>query len=143
MTTKGDRMRTVQIGVQDMTCASCVARVERALKKVDGVSDAGVNLATEKASISYDPERTDLGTLLGSIETSGYETLSSETSFGVTGMTCANCSSRVERKLSKTEGVLEAGVNLATERATVRYPAGRGERARLAGRGRRDRLRHP
>ena len=114
-------MRTVQIGVQGMTCASCVGRVERALKKVDGVSDAGVNLATEKASISYDPERTDLGTLLGSIEKSGYETLSSETSFGVTGMTCANCSSRVERKLGKTEGVLEASVNLATERTTVRY----------------------
>ena len=114
-------MRTVKIGVQGMTCASCVARVERALKKVEGVSDAGVNLATEKASISYDPERTDLGTLLGSIEQSGYETLSAETSFGVTGMTCANCSSRVERKLGKTEGVLEASVNLATERATVRY----------------------
>ena len=114
-------MRTVQIGISGMTCASCVARVERALNKVEGVSDTGVNLATEKASISYNPEQTDLRALLGSIEKSGYEPRSAETSFGVTGMTCANCSSRVERKLGKTEGVLEASVNLATERATVRY----------------------
>ncbi len=104
-----------------MTCASCVARVERELEKLEGVHDAGVNLATERASVSYDPERTDVSVLLAAIEKSGYETLSGETSFGVTGMTCANCSSRVERKLAKTEGVLEASVNLATERATVRY----------------------
>ena len=114
-------MRTVQIGISGMTCASCVARVERALNKVEGVSDTGVNLATEKASISYNPEQTDLRALLGSIEKSGYEPRSTEMSFGVTGMTCANCVSRVERKLSKAEGVLEASVNLATERATVRY----------------------
>ena len=114
-------MRTVQIGISGMTCASCVARVERSLGKVEGVEKVGVNLATEKASISYDPEQTDLGALLGSIEKSGYEPRSAETSFGVTGMTCANCVSRVERKLGKTEGVLEASVNLATERATVHY----------------------
>ena len=114
-------MRTVQIGISGMTCASCVARVERNLSKVEGVDEVGVNLATEKASISYDPEQADLGALLGSIKKSGYEPRSAETSFGVTGMTCANCVSRVERKLGKTEGVLEASVNLATERATVRY----------------------
>ena len=113
--------KTVQLGVRGMTCASCVARVERALCKLEGVHDAGVNLATERASVNYNPEKTDVGVLLAAIEKSGYETLSDETSFGVTGMTCANCSSRVERKLSKTEGVREASVNLATERATVRY----------------------
>ena len=114
-------MRTVQIGISGMTCASCVSRVERYLKKVEGVSEVEVNLATEKASISYDPEQTDLEALVGSTESSGYEPSVVETSFGVTGMTCANCSSRVERKLGKAEGVLEASVNLATERATVRY----------------------
>ena len=85
------------------------------------MSEVSVNLATEKASISYDPEQTDLEALAGFIESSGYEPRSAETSFGVTGMTCANCSSRVARKLAKAEGVLDAGVNLATERATVRY----------------------
>ena len=115
------QMRTVQLGVRGMTCASCVARVERALGKLEGVHEAGVNLATERASVSYDPEKASVDVLLAAIEKSGYETLSGETSFGVTGMTCANCSSRVERKLGKLEGVLEASVNLATERATVRY----------------------
>ena len=114
-------MRTVQIGVKGMTCASCVSRVERNLGKVEGVEEVGVNLATEKANIRYDPEQVGLEALLESVETSGYEPLSAETSFGVTGMTCANCVSRVERKLGKVEGVLDASVNLATERATVRY----------------------
>ena len=114
-------MRTVQIGINGMTCASCASRVERSLGKVEGVEEVGVNLATEKASINYDSEQTDLKALVGSIESSGYEPLAAATSFGVTGMTCANCSSRVERKLNKAEGVLEASVNLATERATVRY----------------------
>ena len=115
------QLKTVQLGVQGMTCASCVARVERAFAKLDGVSEASVNLATEKARVVFDPAQTDSAALLGAIEKVGYKPLSAETSFGVTGMTCANCSSRVERKLGKAEGVLSATVNLATERATVRY----------------------
>ncbi len=114
-------MKTLQIGVQGMTCASCVARVERALKKVEGVSAASVNLATECASVSFDPDVTSPTALLAAVEKVGYKPTTSEVSFGVTGMTCANCVSRVERKLQKTEGVLAASVNLATKRATVRY----------------------
>ena len=115
------QLKTVQLGVQGMTCASCVARVERGLGKLDGVVEASVNLATEKARVVFDPARTDAAAFLGVVEKVGYKPLAAETSFGVTGMTCANCSSRVERKLGKTEGVLDATVNLATERATVRY----------------------
>ena len=115
------QLKTVQLGVQGMTCASCVARVERGLGKLDGVVEASVNLATEKVRVVFDPARTDTAALLGAVEKVGYQPLTAETSFGVTGMTCANCSSRVERKLGKTEGVLDATVNLATERATVRY----------------------
>ena len=114
-------MRTVQVGVSGMTCASCVSRVERALNKTEGVNTTTVNLATEKASINYDPEQTNPKALLKTIEATGYKPRSAELSFGVTGMTCANCSSRVERNLNKLEGVLNASVNLATERATVRY----------------------
>ena len=71
--------------------------------------------------ISRDLKSIEPETLLGSTRVSGYEPRSAETRFGVIGMTCANCSSRVERKLAQTQGVLNASVNLATERATVRY----------------------
>src|SRR5688572_33251061 len=64
---------TLTIGVGGMTCASCVARVERALKKVPGVDQAVVNLATEKATVSYDADSVPVGSLLQAIEAAGYE----------------------------------------------------------------------
>ncbi len=117
-------MRTVQLGVQGMTCASCVARVERALGRVDGVQEASVNLATERATVTFDPAAVTPAALLESVARAGYQPLVSEASFGVTGMTCANCSSRVERRLRQADGVLGVNVNLATERASVRYLPG-------------------
>ena len=114
-------MKRIQVGVQGMTCANCVVRVERALTKADGVGEANVNLATERARIDYDPQATDLTTLLAAIESSGYEPITDEVGLAVQGMTCANCVARVERALRKADGVLGASVNLATERATVRF----------------------
>ncbi|HEU4741291.1 MAG TPA: heavy metal translocating P-type ATPase [Meiothermus sp.] len=113
--------RELQIGVQGMTCAACVNRVERGLKKVEGVENAHVNLATENATVTYDPEKTTPEALLAKIEEVGYQPLVAEAELGVTGMTCAACVGRVERALKKVPGVLEAMVNLATERATVKY----------------------
>jgi Cu+-exporting ATPase len=111
----------IQVGVQGMTCANCSARVERALGRADGVGEASVNLATERATVSYDPEATGVGELLATIEASGYRPITAELSLPVQGMTCANCSARVERALNRADGVIEATVNLATERATVSY----------------------
>ena len=115
------QIKELQLGVRGMTCAACSTRIEKKLSKLEGVSAASVNLATERASVSYDPEQTNAQALVDTVEQTGYTPVTAEASFGVTGMTCANCSSRVERKLSRTEGVLEASVNLATERATVLY----------------------
>lgn len=120
-TTLNTSKQTLTVGVQGMTCASCVARVERALKKVEGVGEARVNLATEKASISYDANQTDPGTLISTIEKSGYTPLKAQMQFGIRGMTCANCVTRVERSLKQVPGVLSASVNLATERAAISY----------------------
>ncbi len=113
--------KTIQLGVQGMTCAACSTRVEKRLSKLEGVTKANVNLATERASISFNPEITSVQAFLDSVEETGYTPVTSKMTFAVTGMTCANCSSRVEKKLSNTEGVLKASVNLATERATVQY----------------------
>ncbi|GMA14689.1 copper-translocating P-type ATPase [Deinococcus metallilatus] len=113
--------KTIELGVQGMTCASCVGRVERGLKKVEGVAEASVNLATERATVTYDPAITTPQALLDKVKDVGYEPIVSHIELGVQGMTCASCVSRVERALKKVDGVLSASVNLATERATVTY----------------------
>nr|WP_305037671.1 heavy metal translocating P-type ATPase [Meiothermus sp. QL-1] len=114
-------LKEVRIGIQGMTCAACVARVERGLQKVEGVERAQVSLATEQACIAYDPEKVSPALLVAKIEEAGYKPLVAELELAITGMTCAACAGRVERALQKTEGVLKASVNLATERASIQY----------------------
>jgi P-type Cu+ transporter len=101
-----------------MTCASCVARVERALAKVPGVQAASVNLATEHATVEVDATF-DPALLVGAIERAGYEVAREEVDLGIEGMTCASCVSRVEKALLRVPGVSSAEVNLATEQARV------------------------
>src|SRR5829696_1792909 len=102
-----------------MSCASCVRRVERALSKQEGVTEASVNFAAEKATVSYEPATTSPHALIRAIQDAGYGADVREMTFGVTGMTCASCVGRVEQALKKVPGVLEARVNLASEKATV------------------------
>ncbi|WP_157265581.1 heavy metal translocating P-type ATPase [Azohydromonas aeria] len=108
--------------VEGMTCASCVARVERALQRVPGVAQASVNLATETASVQADAS-VPLQALQEAVERAGYEVPRQSLSLRVEGMTCASCSARVERALRRVPGVLGAEVNLATEVATVSVAA--------------------
>src|ERR687894_822357 len=123
-TNEKERLARITIPVTGMTCASCVRRVERALSKKEGVAEASVNFAAEKASVSYEPTATSPDELIGVIQDAGYGADVREATFGVTGMTCASCVGRVERALEKVPGVREASVNLATEKATVGYIAG-------------------
>ena len=115
----GTKLIDLQVG--GMTCAACSSRVERGLKKLDGVSNVHVNLATEKAVLEYDPATVTIGKFLEAIDTMGYTVKTEKVLLPVGGMTCAACSSRVERTLNKLEGVTQAQVNLATEKATVDY----------------------
>jgi Cu+-exporting ATPase len=113
---------TLSIG--GMTCAACVRRVEQALSAVPGVAEANVNIATEKATISYDQRVTDVALLKKTVEEAGYsvrEPDSAKLTISIGGMTCAACVRRVEQALDNVPGVLKAGVNLATEKATVAY----------------------
>jgi len=111
----------LRFGIRGMTCASCVARVERALKKQPGVEEATVNLATETAALRLDPQLADVAELLRAVRDAGYEPVRERLELGVEGMTCASCVARVERALQRLPGVLEASVNLATERARIDY----------------------
>jgi P-type Cu+ transporter len=114
-------VQNAEIAIRGMTCANCSARVERALRKVPGVTEATVNLATERASVRFDPSAASLESLAAAVTDAGYEPVSTALELAIGGMSCANCSNRVERALRGTAGVLEASVNLATERATLRY----------------------
>lgn len=112
--------------VQGMTCASCVNHVERNLKKLDGVLDANVNLATEKATVRYLPGAVGLEDFRTAVERAGYKVAEErpttrKAAFGVTGMTCASCVNHIEKNLSKLPGVVLAQANLASEKATVEY----------------------
>jgi P-type Cu+ transporter len=117
--------------VTGMTCASCVRRVERALASKEGVAEAGVNFAAEMSSVVYDPSVTNPDELIEVVRDAGYGADVRETNFGITGMTCASCVGRVERAIEKVPGVLDASVNLATERAKVEYLAGEVEAREL------------
>ena len=123
-TNEKKRLARIDIPVTGMTCASCVRRVERALSKKEGVAEARVNLASEWASVAYDPTTTSPSEMVGVIKDAGYDADVRETALGVTGMTCASCVGRVERALGKVPGVLEANVHVANEKATIRYLAG-------------------
>ncbi len=116
--------REITFAVAGMTCASCVARVERALKALPGVESAVVNLATEQATVVYDPSVVTPASFAEAVHARGYEPVVKEIDIGVGGMTCASCAGRVERALKALPGVIEATVNLATERAHVQYLGG-------------------
>ena len=104
--------------IEGMTCASCVARVERALQKLPGVMEASVNLATEAASIRA-AAGVGLPDLRAAVEAAGYTVGESSLTLAIDGMTCASCVARVEKALLRVPGVLRAEVNLATETASV------------------------
>ncbi|TNE63551.1 MAG: copper-translocating P-type ATPase, partial [Rhodobacteraceae bacterium] len=116
-------MHSTRFSVEGMTCASCVGRVERALKGTEGVEAANVNLATETADVRFG-DGVDVAQLVEVLDKAGYPARVEELTFDVQGMTCASCVGRVERALQAVEGVTAASVNLATETATVTYLTG-------------------
>lgn len=115
--------------VNGMTCASCSSRIEKVLNRTDGVENAVVNLATEKATVKFDKDIISSEDIINKIKKAGYgaEELEDETSseahghFKINGMTCASCSSRVEKVINKLDGVNSATVNLAVEDMNVKY----------------------
>ena len=115
----------LRLPISGMTCASCVARVERALAKVPGVRAASVNLATEAATLQLAPS-VSTEALAKAVAQAGYDVAHQESDLAIRGMTCASCVARVEKALAKAPGVLSASVNLATERAHVVSVAGVG-----------------
>jgi Cu+-exporting ATPase len=116
------RSTSISLAVEGLTCASCASRGERARAAVPGVTDVSVNLATETALVHG--TAVPIAALVDAIGQAGYAVPTTEIDLGIEGMTCASCSGRVERALSRLPFVIDAGVNLATESARIRV-AGR------------------
>ena len=113
--------RELRLAVDGMTCASCVAHVERALKEVPGVSAVQVNLATERASLVLDSKDVPVRKLVEVVDGAGYTVPVQRASLNIGGMTCASCVAHVEGALRGVQGVLSASVNLATDTGLVEY----------------------
>ena len=113
--------KLISLPVLGMTCANCALAIERALEKLPGVLEATVNLALEQAAVRYDPAAQPLSALVRAVEDAGYRVVVERVELPIQGMTCANCARAIEQALASLEGVVSAGVNLATERATVEY----------------------
>lgn len=107
--------------ITGMSCAACALRIEEGLKKLDGVVDANVNLALERANIVYDAERLSEADLNSLITGLGYGVVQEKANINITGMSCAACATRIEDNLNKLSGVNSATVNLATNKAAIEY----------------------
>jgi len=109
--------------IEGMTCAACAKAVERASKKVPGVTEADVNFATEKLNVTFDEEKAGISDIQNAIEKAGYKALieSNSKTLNIEGMTCAACAKTIERVTRKLDGVIESNVNFATEKLTISY----------------------
>jgi len=113
--------RRIDFGIQGMSCASCVAAVERALNDVPGVQAASVNLAAERGSVRYDPEVVEPTILIRAVEDAGYAPVVEKVAIPISGISCASCVATIEDALRQPPGVVSATVNFATNTATVEY----------------------
>ncbi|MCO5190127.1 MAG: heavy metal translocating P-type ATPase [Anaerolineae bacterium] len=123
--------KELTLPVLGMTCANCVRAVERNAQKVDGVSAATVNYASEKVTISYDDAVASPAAVIERIEKAGYQVPTATLELPITGMTCTNCANTIQRQLRKQDGVLQADVNYANEKALVTYAVGATSRAEM------------
>jgi len=113
--------KQITLPITGMTCANCVATVERNLKKLDGVSNAAVNLSSERATLEFDPVKLALPAIIARVERAGYGVATGEADLLIKRLADDNDARRLEKALAKLDGVLEAQVSLGTEKARMRY----------------------
>lgn len=120
---KQTEQQQTTIQIAGMTCAACANRIEKGLKRLEGVDNANVNFALEKASVTYNPAKVNITAMEQKIADLGYNTVKAEVDLNIAGMTCAACANRIEKGLNKMPGVSRATVNFALETAHVQYSA--------------------
>ncbi|WHY18862.1 heavy metal translocating P-type ATPase [Paenibacillus sp. G2S3] len=121
MTTAAAGQSQTSLQITGMTCAACANRIEKGLNKLEGVTEANVNFAMERATVTYDPNIVDVSKMEASIQKLGYSTAKEAVDLQLVGMTCAACALKIEKTLNKLPGVSTANVNFAMETAHVEY----------------------
>ena len=117
-------VRSLSLPIEGMTCASCSARVERLIHRLDGVTEVSVNLAAERAEVCFDSRYLNAQNIVEIIKRAGFQVPLQSQEFLITGMTCAACSDRLEKVLYRLEGVQELNINLACETLSLRGTPG-------------------
>jgi P-type Cu+ transporter len=113
--------REQTLKISGMTCSACANRMEKGLSRIEGVEEANVNYALESSSIVYDPTKTNVNEFKERVERLGFSVVQEKVDFDITGMTCASCATRIEKKIKEMEGVAKATVNFALETIAVEY----------------------
>jgi Cu+-exporting ATPase len=113
--------KQIVLPITGMTCANCVATIERNLKKLDGVSTAVVNLSSERATVEFDPSKLVLDDILTRVARAGYGVAQGEADIIIKQLGDTNDARRLEKALSKMDGVSDVQVNLAVERVRLHY----------------------
>ncbi len=107
--------------ISGMTCTACAASIEKGIAKLDGVEQVNVNFALERTTVVYDSNKTNVGEFKEKVKDLGYEVIQEKIEFDISGMTCAACATKIEKRINKMEGVSSANVNFALETISVEY----------------------
>ena len=113
--------KQLTLPITGMTCANCVATVERNLKRLDGVESAVVNLSSERATVAFEPAKLGLDDLIARVQRAGYGVATGEADLVIKRLSDDNDARRLEAALRKLEGVLSAQVTYTTEKARIQY----------------------
>jgi len=114
-------LERIDLPIRGMSCASCAARIEKGLNAIRGVEQATVNFAAEKATVIFHPDQTHISHLIEEVRNLGYDAKSEKMIVPIQGMSCASCVNKVEKAIRSLQGVIQASVNLATEKASIEY----------------------
>ncbi len=122
---RGLKMESQVLSIRGMTCAACALRIEKTVRKLPGLAQASVNLASEKLFVEYDADSLQLSQIKEAVSKIGYEvaekTDANRVTIPIGGMTCAACAQRIEKVIGRLDGVDSVSVNLATEKASISY----------------------
>ncbi len=116
-----EKTKKIVLNIGRMTCVNCARAIEKRLNKLNGVTQATVNLAAEKAIIDYYPAMVDQEAIEDAITGVGYQVIHEKLVLQIGGMSCINCAKSIEKALNKREGVCNATINFAAEKLTVGY----------------------
>lgn len=125
--TQNNNVKQVGFKVEGMSCSSCSNNIQKKLSSLDGIINANVNIATEKGQVEYDSNKIDVEAIFNAVDKLGYKAILDEekntqkVTLKIKGMTCTACASKVEKSLSKVEGIIAANVNFAVEKITIEY----------------------